>query len=1226
MNEFLGNVTDTSLIKNPSNTWQRAKNILLTKDFKSVSNEDGILKQEDFNGIILGTIITNTDEVYFSLDGTTSEIGYINKRVEDPIYEVILRNDNLGFRLDCPIEGIYNYNYKGELIVVWCHGIRQNAARPMILNINDLPFSTTNGELDDANDLELIYLFPNINEGKYTLTRLEEGNLFGDIAYITYAYIYNDGSRTQFFPISNIAYITDGYLNTNKYGVNILLENLDTKFNKIKLGIVLRDETTLKGYISYEIPYTTSNTIDYSFISTDSFTETSADEVIIRPDSFSKIKTITSTFDQVHIGNTIKDEPIDFQKYANMLTLEPVLEVSDDTNQHSFMPDEVYAYFVELQMLDGSYSKGFHIPGRIASGTETDVLTASQITDFNLSWADPTSKQFKFFNTGTVGGTLGAYTATWGYWENVEVYPNDNNYDSSGVGGSDLRGTPVRHHRFPSLKSLYNLDPTYLPNMDGRTDIDSTLDEILIDNQPRFIFNIKCTNFDTIVPQNIKDKIQGYRISFAKRTFSNSIVMDNCAMLKRKSINGLTQSWEDTRNSVQFQGVTDYNFQYSRLISSPLSYNKPSIKPTFIIANYIYKVIKRSAGNFDTSVPDANTYSEVNKISYVPGNNLAYGNQYTEGGIDIELKEFQDLDIPSIATSTELPSTDKNYLGVNVSLIQLKDNLYPNLYSNDLIIVGRVDDITSIEILRNSDVSVKTFVDCDVYENYAVGDWFSFSYRLTFIGYYNYLHTMALYSNYNRADIQLTSGTELMLEARDYEFRIISNIGASNLNNITSNRAFNISETFVNKFPYRINSTNKIPTESNIMEALRTFPVDSYYDMPSNKGEIWALRGNSKILYIQQKFSLFVATIKDRLYTNNENVFLGTSGLFETIPDEIVRDDKGYIGCTSQFACILFKGGYVTVDQVQGKIFMIYDGKEELSANGKRNYFRENWDIGFDISDNENGVEERVDNPFISVGHIVGYDDRNNRLLFTKRSFKPIDGLGLVRDGQFYTLDGILVDYTNSTYFENNSKTWSYSLDNKAWVCEHSYIPNIMFNTANGLYSVFNSFTGGSLYKHNVDSVKGLYYGVQYPSYIDLIFNGNSDISKLYQSIMWVSEAVNNSNGSDIYNETISHIAVYNQNQATGLINLKDNQFLLTRTVEGHWNFNSFRDLVSNNLSPIIDNNGEFILSNINNNKLWFEKNVFIGKFIVVRLYIDNLTGNKVTIHSVNVQSIKSVR
>ena len=189
MDKFIGNITDTLESKNPFGSWRRAKNILLHKGFGSVSNEDGNAELYSITGVVVGSIITNTDEVYFSVDGSTSEIGYINKRVETPTYEIILRDSNLGFRLDTPIEGIYFYNYKDELITMWCFGNKDVSTRPMILNITNPVFSITSGTIDNSNDLELIYLFPRLNEGDLISTRLSKGNFTGDIVYITYAYI-----------------------------------------------------------------------------------------------------------------------------------------------------------------------------------------------------------------------------------------------------------------------------------------------------------------------------------------------------------------------------------------------------------------------------------------------------------------------------------------------------------------------------------------------------------------------------------------------------------------------------------------------------------------------------------------------------------------------------------------------------------------------------------------------------------------------------------------------------------------------------------------------------------------------------------------------------------------------------------------------------------------------------------------------------------------------------
>ncbi len=1679
MDKFLGNITDTLKAKNPFGSWQESKNILLAKGFNSISNEDGFSQEQYIIGTTIGKIINNNDEVYFIIHSNgDSEIGHINKRVKTPTYTTILRDSNLGFQLDCPIEGVFNYNYKGELIVIWCHGIRTNSARPMILNITTPQFSITNGIIDDPTKLELIYLFPNLNEGTYTISRLDKGSFSSDILYITYAYVYDDGSRSKFFPISNISYITDGYNSTNTYGTNILLSKLDTKFNKIVLGIIERSSTDIKGSISNILDYSTLNsdivisstndttlnsykstpitglynlgqqfkvtnksTInnisiystvgtgspifdirlniystsggfpdtllyssdniidaatfaiggsnqmftftnalldegDYIFImsyenvtthdstnyisvgressnpysdgnyimtavggggtvlgvndlraslnitiynivnielvSINDYTEVSPEEILINGESFNKINTITKTYDEIHIGNLIKDDTIsDFQKYANMLILEPTARISSRSQgiEHSFMPDEVYAFNIELQLLDGTFTEGFHIPGRLPIGDEDDNINVGDLTNYQLFWTPYNAKTFQYINSGTVTGTIGNLSATWGYWENEELYPDNENYDSSGIGGNNLRNTPIRHHRFPSLRKLANIDTNYLPNVEAFSVFNGD-DNLININSPRYIFGINLTNFDSIVPQNIKDKIQGYRITAIKRTFSNSLVIDNVVCLKRKenTLPGVPNLAEDGYfKCIALSSGSILEFQTSRIFSSALFKDKPYLDPTYLLANYRYEPATQLLPSAPAVTPDNKYINQVDSLSYTPSNNIAYGNQYTEEGIDLNLTSSTDL-------GTTLGSQ-----GVNATLIQLKSNLYFGLKSNNTFIVGKTSDLINPVNFYNGDVSINSYIDATIYEiiNLGGGSYSSFAHFLRNIGYFTPLHTMAL-SNEQGYGLDITSSNEALLESRDYDFNIVNNLGASNINDLDSNSTFDKNSDFITKFFNRIYTSIQIPTEGNILTALSTFPVNNYYDMPNHKGQIIALRGSTNILYIQLEQSLFIAQIKDQLETQGTNVYLGSSKLFSRVPDEVVRDDKGYIGSTSKFACVLFKGGYITVDQIQGKIFLINTGKDEISSRGKRNYFKNNWDVGFGIIDNDTGIEVRVDNPYINIGHIVGYDDQYNRLLFTKKHYIPKeDAIRLVQDeinSQFYRIsipqgfsevitgttlastfpeiegltenriaifrhnagqlqiyefnevdwifketiqvalgtpsdnnnssitkfsnntiilayelldkirvynydentttlsqvgndfilsnletvnnlhisaldsnnllllinstlydlywDGLdftlnhttsglplddttrfttinnntiavvksgsniiytyrknsitnnwellntfgtstiiipditflpsttfysnivaiidenstdirlyewddnneiwssiginttigsftnpriaglsnnrivifddisgklttyelaynlsdYVDYNNPLYFENKSITWSYSLDNEVWVCKHDYFPSMYFNTNKGLYSLITSLNGVSLlFKHNDPSTKGLFYLSKFSSYIDLIFNTNLDISKLYQSIMWITDTIDNNNGN-IYNKTITHIGVYDNNRCTGLINLKDNEFLLTRTNEGQWSFNSFRDLVIDGDSPVIDGNGEFIESNLNNNKVWFEKSNFIGKFIVVRLYMDNIDNNTTYIHSVNVQSIKSIR
>ena len=68
------------------------------------------------------------------------------------------------------------------------------------------------------------------------------------------------------------------------------------------------------------------------------------------------------------------------------------------------MPDEVYAFYIQLHLLNGSYTDAYHIPGRAAQGTEEDTITPQQIADYGLEWTENEEeiKQFHVFNSGDV--------------------------------------------------------------------------------------------------------------------------------------------------------------------------------------------------------------------------------------------------------------------------------------------------------------------------------------------------------------------------------------------------------------------------------------------------------------------------------------------------------------------------------------------------------------------------------------------------------------------------------------------------------------------------------------------------------------------------------------------------------------------------------------------------------------------------------------------------------
>ena len=139
MKEFRSWITDTKTINNPTGSWQNARNILMTKGFKSIANEHSNELKYLVQGTIIGSIETNSDVVFFSInqDGT-SEIGVINLETLNPIYQTKIRTSLFNFKKENPIEGIFIYNFKGELIISFCDGTSITSNSPKLVNLDNL--------------------------------------------------------------------------------------------------------------------------------------------------------------------------------------------------------------------------------------------------------------------------------------------------------------------------------------------------------------------------------------------------------------------------------------------------------------------------------------------------------------------------------------------------------------------------------------------------------------------------------------------------------------------------------------------------------------------------------------------------------------------------------------------------------------------------------------------------------------------------------------------------------------------------------------------------------------------------------------------------------------------------------------------------------------------------------------------------------------------------------
>ena len=1328
MDIFKGLNRDFKRTKIPANQWELARNILLMKGYTSVANEDGNKFLYLVPGKVIGIIDTNDEVVYYSIDGEYSCIGYVNSSYENPTYISVLRTNNpkIKFNLNCPIEGVSNYNYKKELIVVWCNGINNDSSRLYCLNIHNPQIQLDNNkELINPNQAGILGLFPDVKEADIDFSFSDLGYLVADTIYITYCYVYNDKTDTLYFPLSTVTHPRTSFDELNYRSINLKFTNLDSNFDKLRIGIIIKTKQGIFGYKSQIYNYY-NNTFETAITNIKNYIETNAEDLIVSPIFYTKAKTITKQNNKLILGNLeTRKEITNLQQYCNRLQLGLELpkshkkQIGNDfkfvdkytkklKTEATLMPDEVYAFYIGLQWLDGSYTQDYHIPGEVLTVNELQVIPDSEFdatiggsaTQLGLPELQGQGFQnFHIYNTGgfvnlpaDININVDTFRLKWGKWQNSETYPNTDDYNSSSIGGEDLRNKNIRYHRVPGLDELvkcYEFQPYGFAS--GEKEV-----------YPLH-FEIYVKNFDTVIPDSIKNQIQGFQLKIVKRTRGNTLVETNAIAIKAMETNYSLGIINVPNKSIYFEkpdnnvlgtifGVDNLLLDYGtlKLYGNDLYKVKPSLDKNLLIkANYatdigrgIINKQEISEGyilKYNTIIPTDPymRFAVLKSYEYLPANNIEAKTRFIEDSLYVQCNNkrcyyngqpsvqpawrpllfngtnetftlFNYNPVTNTYTSTiknnennvnfniiGVPKTAYSYI-INCTILNIQKDLYKGFKSTNLITLGRVSLNDTTKRLSNGDVFTSNKIDVNlnsIVVSSQSNDAKHWDYYLYIQGLYQSLNNSVLKS----PKISVTTKNPLgerylalqntdavnVLNGRQYEYYIEGDDNCNEILDLIGGITFDTNNNFINYFPYRVAKSQSFQSENLQTKNIRNFLSNEYYDMPNDRGEIVAVRGINRDLFIQQEYSLYVTSIKDTLQTGENLTYLGQSDIFDRLPFEIkYNNNKGYVGCSSQFACFIFKDGLVVIDQIQGKVFIVSNqGAMEISKAGMTNYFKENLDTGLKyFKYNRNNKKIRIDNPFNSIGFIAGYDDEYERLLITKLYYIPKKSTEhLIFDGEFYyDNNNKRIEFTDNNYFENNSFTFSYSLSDNSWVCEHDYFPNLYYYTNKGLFTILNTINNSLIYKQNDKTVTpSNFFGKQYESYIDVIFNQRLDLLKIYQAIYWNSEVLDREQNHYLF-ETIDKIVVYTDYQNSGVIELK--LFELDRNREGLWMFNEFRDNKVNKSFPI-GKNGNINENNINNLRSWFDKSNFISTFIVIRFIFSNLENKVKFIHNINVKS-----
>ena len=340
---------------------------------------------------------------------------------------------------------------------------------------------------------------------------LEGGGLLTGVYYLALAYVDDDFVSTNFVTISNPISIVDEFDHTvpttKKDGakagsqttksIKWKINNLNTDYKYLKAVIIRKMEDATEAFKLQDVEITGSSNRTVVFSGIEGTSPASVEDIIIDTTSYRTAKTIQQLDNVLYVGNLTSNVDLDYQKYATNIKLrsttksltnfdevyatvdnletgflsQPVnkFDGSSQTVDHTksyryapnifkfkgYMRDEVYAFYIAFILKDGTVSYAYHIPGRNDNGTENSTSFPSatlgplynDLKDLNPTYA----KRFHFEDTSATAGNK-----QMNYWQNAtETYPNTDNFEMWDENGqfSSIKGSPVRHHHFPSNRN-----------------------------------------------------------------------------------------------------------------------------------------------------------------------------------------------------------------------------------------------------------------------------------------------------------------------------------------------------------------------------------------------------------------------------------------------------------------------------------------------------------------------------------------------------------------------------------------------------------------------------------------------------------------------------------------------------------------------------------------------------------------------------------------------------
>jgi hypothetical protein len=193
--------------------------------------------------------------------------------------------------------------------------------------------------------------------------------------------------------------------------------------------------------------------------------------------------------------------------------------------------------------------------------------------------------------------------------------------------------------------------------------------------------------------------------------------------------------------------------------------------------------------------------------------------------------------------------------------------------------------------------------------------------------------------------------------------------------------------------------------------------------------------------------------------------------------------------------------------------------------------------------------------------------------------------------------------------------TASYSLLAGDWVFFHGYTPDHYIVARDQLYTLKDN----ELYKHNAGAYGMYYKNTPEPFFIDIVVTNRKE--EILAALQWVTEVLD-ANNKDKEHLTFTHVTVWNNYQCSGRVLLdnvfKDLSYATHRKSKGVWNFNDFRNVVTNNEESFLKdifNDYSVDTTKISTTLPWYEKQLLMDDHFVIRLEYDNTQNYNIILH-----------